>query len=126
MPNPEGNFGASPDELTRDSTWIFEGAEFTKKVMKEYQTQRAALSTPWEPWGDPNLEGDDFAKDYGTTFTQLEEGFGIYMNAVVQATADTAEKLFKTGRNVRTTEDENEETAVLPDPRSGTGDGGRR
>ncbi|MCY9784015.1 hypothetical protein KIK06_08930 [Nocardiopsis sp. EMB25] len=121
MPNDNDRFGGSPGDIAKDGSSIYSAADFTEEVMAYYQQERAALGTPW---GDKNLEGDDFAKDYDKVFTQLEENFNIYMKALVQATADTADNLVKTAKNLDGTESANEEIAAVPNP--GTGSGGRR
>ncbi|MFI6576132.1 hypothetical protein ACIBFB_10030 [Nocardiopsis sp. NPDC050513] len=121
MSNGNDRFSGSPEDLARDGSYIYSAAEFTQETMSNYEQVRVPLGTPW---GDKTLEGDDFAKDYDKVFTQLEENFDIYTKALVKATADTADNLLKTARNLGGTESANEEIAAVPG--TDTDSGGRR
>ena len=122
MPNDD-HLSASPEGVAHRSANVHEAAEFTSRLRQDFVAAREPLGTPW---GDTNLKGDDFAKDYDKVFVPMEENFALYLDALVQATQDTADNLLKTAKNLGGTEDTNEEIATVADPDSQGGPQGRR
>ncbi|WP_028649440.1 hypothetical protein [Nocardiopsis sp. CNT312] len=123
------HLSALPEGMTRDSAWIYEAAEFTAKIQEEHRQAMRARETQGAPWGDVNLEGDSFAKDYDKVFPDLEEAFSLYLSYLAQVTEQAADRLWETGRNLDTTEDENVHVADSGSPdanRGADGSGGRR
>ncbi|KOX13767.1 hypothetical protein [Nocardiopsis sp. NRRL B-16309] len=123
MPNNDDGLSASPDGVAHSSFNVHEAAEFTSRLKRDFVAAREPLGTPW---GDKNVTGDDFAKDYDKVFVPMEQNFALYLDALVQATQDTADNLLKTARSLSGTEDVNEETAAVVDPDAQDGRQGRR
>ncbi|MFV2198536.1 hypothetical protein [Nocardiopsis sp. LOL_012] len=123
------HLSALPEGVGRDSVEIYEAAQFAAGLHKDYRQARQAWEGPNTPWGDVNLEGDSFAKDYDKVFPELEKAFDTYLSYLVEATAQTADQLLGTAWNLDAAEDENVKVADSgsPDLNGGAdGSGGRR
>ncbi|WP_159941008.1 MULTISPECIES: hypothetical protein [unclassified Nocardiopsis] len=116
---PGKGLSAFPEGMNRDGSRIHDAADYTDEINAWYTASRAAMGIPWGTKGE-------YAEQMAKIFVPLEENFRTYLDFLVRAQRDAADRTMRTAGNFGNAEEENVDISSRVHPGTGPGSGGRR